>query len=70
MTRFLAIFGFILATAIAVVVGYLATRPGSWIPRLGDIAAFVMRYDVGGLPVGRLALLGFWFWCGWHFLAR
>jgi hypothetical protein len=29
-----------------------------------------MRYEVGGLPVGRLALLGFWMWCGWHFLAR
>jgi hypothetical protein len=70
MTRVLVISGFVLATLIAVVIGYLANRPASRIPRLGDIAAVVMRYDVGGLPVGRLALLGFWFWCGWHFLAR
>lgn len=70
MTRFLAIAGFVLAGAIAIGLGYVASRPGSRVPRLGDIAAFVMRYDVGGLPVGRLALLGFWFWCGWHFFAR
>jgi hypothetical protein len=70
MTRILAICGFVLAATIAIAIGYLATRPNSRIPRLGDIAGYVMRYDVGGLPVGRLALLGFWFWCGWHFLAR
>jgi uncharacterized protein DUF6186 len=70
MTRFLVISGFVAATLVALAVGYLASRPDSRIPRLGDIAAVVMRYDVGGLPVGRLALLGFWFWCGWHFLAR
>jgi len=70
MTRFLAVSGFVLAALIAVGIGYLASRPGSRIPRLGDIAGFVMRYEVGGLQVGRLALLGFWFWCGWHFLAR
>jgi hypothetical protein len=70
MTRLLAISGFVLAALVALVIGYLASRPSGRIPRMGDIAAVVMRYDVGGLPVGRLALLGFWFWCGWHFLAR
>jgi Family of unknown function (DUF6186) len=70
MTRFLVISGFVLAVVVGLVIGYLASRVGSRIPRLGDIAGAVMRYDVGGLPVGRLALLGFWFWCGWHFLAR
>ncbi len=70
MTRLLAISGFVLAGILGIAVGYAASRPGSRIPRLGEIASFVMRYDVGGLPVGRLALLGFWFWCGWHFLAR
>jgi Family of unknown function (DUF6186) len=70
MTRFLVISVFLLSVVIGLVIGYLASRPGSRIPRLGDIAGAVMRYDVGGLPVGRLALLGFWFWCGWHFLAR
>ncbi len=70
VTRFIAIAGFITAALVAVVMEWAARREGSRIPRLGDIAGAIMRYEVGGLPVGRLALLGFWFWCGWHFLAR
>jgi Family of unknown function (DUF6186) len=69
-TRFLAITGFIAVVLVALVMEWLARQEGSRIPRLGDIAAVVMRYEMGGLPVGRLALLGFWMWCGWHFLAR
>ena len=29
-----------------------------------------MRYEVGPVPVGRIGLFGFWWWLGWHFLAR
>lgn len=70
LTRLLVITGFVLAGLAALVVQYMARRPDSNIPSFGEVAAVVMRYEVGGLPVGRLALLGFWFWCGWHFLAR
>jgi uncharacterized protein DUF6186 len=70
VTRFIAIAGFMTAALVAVVMEWAARREGSRVPTLGDIAGAIMRYEVCGLPVGRLALLGFWFWCGWHFLAR
>lgn len=47
-----------------------ARREGSRVPSLGDVCAVVMRYRVGPLPVGRIAMFGFWWWLGWHFLAR
>lgn len=70
LTRFLAIAGFVLAALSVLIVEWRARRPGSRIPTLGDAAAVVMRFKVAGLPIGRLAILGFWFWLGWHFLAR
>ncbi len=70
LTRFLAIAGFVLAGLAVLAVEWAARRPGSRIPTIGDVAALVMRYDVGGIAVGRLAMLSFWFWLGWHFLAR
>ncbi|HEX6685838.1 MAG TPA: DUF6186 family protein [Candidatus Limnocylindrales bacterium] len=70
VTRTLVIAGFIAAALAAVALEWVARREGSRVPRLGDVAAVIMRYEVGGLPVGRLALLGFWLWIGWHFLAR
>lgn len=70
VTRFLAVTGFVAVVVVAVGLECLARRENSRIPRLGDVAAVVMRYEMGGLPVGRLAVLGFWLWCGWHFLAR
>jgi len=30
----------------------------------------VMRYQAGRMPVGRIAVYGFWWWLGWHFFAR
>ncbi len=70
VTRLAAISGFVLAGVVALLLERASRRPGSRVPAIGDVAAVVMRYEVGGLPVGRLAILGFWFWCGWHFLAR
>jgi hypothetical protein len=29
-----------------------------------------MDYRVGKVPVGRIAVLGFWWWAGFHFFAR
>jgi Family of unknown function (DUF6186) len=52
------------------VLALLARRPNSKIPSFGEVCGFVMRYEVGRFPVGRVAVLGFWWWVGWHFFAR
>ncbi|MEV4762073.1 DUF6186 family protein [Micromonospora chokoriensis] len=70
MTRALAIGGFLAALVLFAVVEWMARREGSRIPTLGEVCAYVMRYEVGLVPVGRIGLFGFWWWLGWHFLAR
>lgn len=70
MSRVIVI-GLFTASALGfAVLSLLARRPNSKIPRLGDVSGFVMRYEVGRIPVGRVAVLGFWWWLGWHFFAR
>ncbi|MEV4757526.1 DUF6186 family protein [Micromonospora sp. NPDC049559] len=73
--RLLAIGGFALALVLFGVVEWAARREDrrgerSRIPTLGDVCAYLMRYEVGPVPVGRIGLLGFWWWLGWHFFAR
>ncbi|MDG4785672.1 DUF6186 family protein [Micromonospora sp. WMMD1102] len=68
--RYVAIAGFTVALVLLVVVEWAARREGSRIPTFGDVCAYVMRYEVGPVPVGRIALFGFWWWMGWHFFAR
>lgn len=70
VTRVLAISGFLLAFLLLVLVEWAARREQSKIPTMGDLAGFVMRYEVSRLPVGRIAVFGFWWWLGWHFFAR
>jgi hypothetical protein len=70
LSRFVIIAGFVAALAAVGVLEWRARRPDSRLPRLGDVADFLLAYRVGRLPVGRIALLGFWWWVGWHFLAR
>ncbi|OKI89467.1 hypothetical protein A6A27_02050 [Micromonospora sp. CB01531] len=70
MMRALAIGGFLTALVLFAAVEWAARREGSRIPSLADVCAFVMRYEVGPVPVGRIGFLGFWWWLGWHFLAR
>ncbi|HEY2791981.1 MAG TPA: DUF6186 family protein [Micromonosporaceae bacterium] len=70
MTRILTISLYVLAGLLAVTVETLGRRPGSRIPTIGAICAFVMRYRAGGMPVGRFAMYGFWWWLGWHLFAR
>jgi hypothetical protein len=67
--RYLAISGFVLAGLLIVAVEWVARRTRQ-IPSLGDMAAVVMTHEVGRIPVGRVAVFGFWWWVGWHFLAR
>jgi hypothetical protein len=65
-----------IAVAFTVTLGLFAAveiaarRDGSRVPTLGEVCGVVMRYRVGPLPVGRIAMFGFWWWLGWHFLAR
>ena len=70
MMRALAIGGFGVSIVLFAVVEWAARREGSRIPSLADVCAFVMRYEVGPVPVGRIGLFGFWWWLGCHFLAR
>jgi hypothetical protein len=70
LTRGLAIGGFLTALTLLVLVEWAARREGSRIPTLAEVCAAVMRYDIGPVPVGRIGLLGFWWWIGWHFFAR
>jgi hypothetical protein len=70
MSRIIIISLFVAAASCFVVVGWLSRREGSKIPSFGQLSGFVMQYQVGRLPVGRIAVLGFWWWVGWHFFAR
>lgn len=70
VTRLLVIIAFAAALVTFAVVEWAARRPGSRIPPFGEVCAAVMGFRVGRLPVGRIALCGFWWWVGWHFLAR
>jgi hypothetical protein len=70
LTRVLAIGAFVLAFLGFGAIEWAARREGSRLPTLGDIGGFVMRYRTGGLPVGRVAVYGFWLWLGWHLFAR
>ena len=70
MTRPLVVSLFALAGVAFLVVGWLSHRENSRIPTFGDLTGHVMQFQVGRVPVGRIAVLGFWWWAGWHFLAR
>jgi hypothetical protein len=70
LSRLLSIGGFLIVGLAILAVELAARKPNSRVPRLSEVTGVVMRYEAAGLPVGRLAVLGFWFWLGWHFLAR
>ncbi|HEY8533164.1 MAG TPA: DUF6186 family protein [Micromonospora sp.] len=70
VSRLIVISGFTVAIALAVVMEWASRREGSRIPSFGDVCAYVMQYEVGRVPVGRLGMYGFWWWVGWHFFAR
>jgi hypothetical protein len=70
LTRLVAIGGFLAALVLLAGVEWTARREGSKIPTVADLCGFVMRYEVGRVPVGRIGVFGFWWWLGWHFFAR
>ena len=67
--RWVAVGGFVLVAILVIAVEWIA-RVTRRIPTLSDMAAVVMTHEVGKIPVGRVAVFGFWWWVGWHFLAR
>jgi hypothetical protein len=69
-SRFIIISLFLVAALAFATVELLSRREGSRVPSMGDLSGFVMQYQVGRVPVGRVAVLGFWWWIGWHFFAR
>ena len=69
MSRWIAIGGFVLAALLVIAVEWAARRYRK-IPTLSDMAAVIMTHEAGRIPVGRVAMFGFWWWVGWHFLAR
>jgi Family of unknown function (DUF6186) len=70
LTQWLAISGFAAALLLFAGVEWAARREGSRIPTFGEVCGYVMRYEVGRVPVGRIGVFGFWWWLGWHFFAR
>jgi uncharacterized protein DUF6186 len=69
-SRAITIVAFLAALVMAAVLEWRARRPDAADPTLAEVCAYVLGYRVGRLPVGRIAVLGFWWWVGWHFLAR
>jgi hypothetical protein len=67
--RLVAVGGFLLAALLVAAVEWDARRTGRS-PTLSDMAAVIMTHEAGRIPVGRVAIFGFWWWVGWHFLAR
>lgn len=57
--------GFVAVIAAMFVLEFLARRPGSKIPTVGQWFGYLMRPRAGRV----LVLLGWW-WLGWHYFAR
>jgi len=56
---------YLAVAAAAILLEIMGRRPGSTVPTFSDVAT-----SVASTTVGRIALLGLWWWTGWHFLAR
>ena len=69
-TRVVALAGFLVSVLLAAGVELMSRRADSRIPSLAAICGFVMQYRAGRMPVGRIAVYGFWWWIGWHLFAR
>lgn len=64
-TRAVTIIGFAIVIAAMFTLEFLARRPGSRIPTVGQWLGYLMRPRIGRV----LVLLGWW-WLGWHYFAR
>ncbi len=70
VTRVVTFAGYAAAVLLGIGVELLSRRDRSKIPSLAAICGFVMQYRAGRMPVGRIAVYGFWWWLAYHLLAR
>jgi len=70
VSRVVTIGVFGIVALLSGIIEFRARRGRSKLPTLADICGFVMHYQAGRMPVGRIAVYGFWWWLGWHFFAR
>ncbi len=70
MSRLATIGAYLTAAASAGVLAWLARRPRAAVPGFMTVCTALLHYRVGRAPVGRMAVLGLWWWVGWHFFAR
>jgi hypothetical protein len=70
VTRVITFAGFTTAVLLGIGVELLSRRDRSKIPSLAAMCGFVMQYRAGRMPVGRIAVYGFWWWLAYHFFAR
>lgn len=63
--RVITAMGFAIAIAALFGLEFLGRRKDSRIPTFGQFLGFAMRPRAG-----RLFILAFWLWLGWHFFAR
>jgi hypothetical protein len=64
-SRAISIMLFGLVAAAVLTLDLVARRPGSRIPTFGEVFGLLSR-----TRTGRVVVLGFWAWSGWHFFAR
>jgi hypothetical protein len=74
VTRVVTIAACVAALTAMALLEWRARRPdaaeGRRPPTLAEVCAYLLQYRVGRLPVGRIGVLGLWWWVGWHFFAR
>jgi hypothetical protein len=64
-SRAVTIAGFLALAAAALGLELLGRRPGSPVPRLGDLVGRAVQ-----TRRGRIGVLLAWWWVGWHLFAR
>ncbi len=69
-TRVATLVAYAMALVLLAVLEFAGRRPGARVPTLGRACAAVMSVRIGRVPLGRIVLIGFWWWMGFHFFAR
>ena len=65
ITRVITIVGFVCVISALFTLQLLARRKDSRIPTMGEWLGYIMRSRAG-----RVLVLLFWLWLGWHYFAR
>jgi len=65
VTRALTITGYLAVLVAATALDIAARRPASSLPSIGDLAS-----KLSARRIGRVLVIGWWWWLGWHFFVR